>query len=87
MNYKKYEGQASVYRFFKKNKKNTQVEIMLSNLRIWKKSKKSSISRQTSVCRLSGRFKRVINLVGFNRHEARCMLNTRGVPFIRKLTW
>lgn len=76
-----------IYKYIYKSKYTTKYIKFLIKLKKWDDIRLTSISTHTNVCKKSGRFKRVFNLVGYNRHMLRQSLNIGAIPTLKKLHW
>ena len=85
--FKKYEKTFLIFKFFTKTKKISERSKLKVLFKRWAVKKMYSTSNQTAVCRRGGGFKRVINIVGFNRHMMRQHLNVKKLPVLKKLSW
>lgn len=84
---KKYENFLLITKFLKKTSKLNKYIKLLVSLKRWNLRRTDSASFQTAVCRRGGGFKKVINLIGFNRHMARQLLNVKKIPILKKMSW
>jgi ribosomal protein S14 len=84
---KKYERCLLINKYYKKDSRTPQSYKLNIRLKHWCLRRHESISYQTAVCRRGGGFKRVINLLGFDRHLTRQLLNTKKIPILKKMSW
>lgn len=84
---KKCENFLLINKFLTKSSRLSQKTKLIVILKKWEISRRGSASQQTAVCRRIGGFKRVINLVGFNRHMTRQLLNVKQIPILKKMSW
>lgn len=85
--FKKYEKILLITKYLIKDKRTSRHRAMLCKLKVWGQKRDDSMSHQTAVCRRNGGFKRVINLIGFDRHMSRQHLNLKRIPVVKKMSW
>lgn len=85
--WERYEQRRAILKYLQNAKHRTRAVKHADNLKRWDGVFSRSISSQTNVCRRSGMFKRVFNLIGFNRHAIRQHLNVGALPNLKKLHW
>lgn len=83
---KKCENFLLINKFLTKSSKLSRKTRLTIALKRWEVSRADSASQQTAVCRRAGGFKKVINLVGFNRHMTRQLLNVKQIPVLKKMS-
>lgn len=83
---KKCEHFLTITKFFQQNGRVSANTKLMFRLKRWGLGRQSSVSHQTAVCRRGGGFKKVINLIGFNRHMTRQHLNLKRVPVLKKMS-
>jgi hypothetical protein len=84
---KKCENFLLITKFLNRSSRVNAPTKLLVRLKRWELGRQSSASNQTAVCRRGGGFKKVINLIGFNRHMARQGLNVKRIPVLKKMSW
>lgn len=84
---KKCEHFLLIVKFLKSSGRVNASTKLLAKLKRWELGRQESASNQTAVCRRGGGFKKVINLIGFNRHMARQGLNVKRIPVLKKMSW
>lgn len=83
--WERYEKRRAIIKYLNRSKHQHTSAKLAAKLKRWDSTFVQSISAQTSVCRRSGMFKRVLNLIGFNRHAIRQHLNVGALPNLKKL--
>jgi hypothetical protein len=84
---KKFENFLLITKFLNKSTRVKTPTKLLARLKRWELGRQASASNQTAVCRRGGGFKKVINLIGFNRHMSRQGLNVKRIPVLKKMSW
>lgn len=85
--WKNYELKQLLLKYFKKSKQIPYKQKFYSYLVKWDLKKHYFISRQTNVCKKTGKFKKTFNQVGLSRHALRFHLNENRLIHLKKLSW